>query len=60
MRKYLVRLTDEERKTCEATVDGFKGSSHKERRARILLQATPTGRARPTGKWANPFSAKSR
>lgn len=43
MKKYVVRLTDEERKICEATVDRLKGSSQKARRARILLQVDADG-----------------
>ena len=33
MKEYVVRLTDEERKICEATVGRLKGSSQKARRA---------------------------
>jgi hypothetical protein len=38
-KKYLVRLTDEERAVCEATVKNEKGKSEKLRRAVILLKA---------------------
>ena len=45
MKKYVVRLTDEERKTCEETIGKLKGSSQKARRARILLQVDVDGPA---------------
>ena len=38
MKKYIVRLTDEDRKICEETIGKLKGISQKARRARILLQ----------------------
>ena len=42
-RNYIVRLTDEERKTCDATIDRLKGSSQKARWARILSQVDADG-----------------
>jgi hypothetical protein len=42
-KKYIVRLTDEERKTLEGIVKKLKGSSQKGRRARILLKADVDG-----------------
>ena len=41
-KKYIVRLTDEERARCEATVKNEKGKSEKLRRAVILLKAVVT------------------
>ena len=38
-KKYIVRLTDEERAVCETTVKNEKGKSEKLRRAMILLKA---------------------
>ena len=38
MKKCDVRLTDEERKCCDAIIDQLAGSSQKARRARILRQ----------------------
>ena len=38
-KKYIVRLTDEERVICEATIKEEKGRSEKLRRATILLRA---------------------
>ena len=42
-KKYLVRLRDEERAVCEATVKSEKGKSEKLRRAVILLKADADG-----------------
>ena len=42
-KKYIVRLTDEERKLCDETVDKLVGSSQKARRARILRQVDANG-----------------
>jgi len=42
-KKYVVRLTDEERAVCEATVKKEKGKSEKLRRAVILLKADIDG-----------------
>lgn len=38
-KKYIVRLTDEERAICEATIETETGKSQKLRRATILLKA---------------------
>ena len=44
MRKiYVVRLTEEERKSCREAVWKLSGGSQKARRARILLQADEAG-----------------
>ena len=42
-KKYIVRLTEEERATCEATVAKETGKSQKLRRATILLKADADG-----------------
>lgn len=44
-KKYIVRLTDQERETCQQIVDKLKGTSEKVRRARILLFADADGPA---------------
>jgi hypothetical protein len=44
-KKYVVRLTDEERAVCEATIKKEKGTSQKLRRATILLKADVDGPA---------------
>jgi len=42
-KKYIVRLSDEERQVCQEVVKKLKGSSQKVRRAQILLQADADG-----------------
>ena len=42
-KKYIVRLTNEERTICEATIKAEKGKSEKLRRATILLKADADG-----------------
>ena len=42
-RKYIVRLSDEERSVCQEIVNNLKGSSQKFRRAQILLKADANG-----------------
>ena len=42
-KKYIVRLTDEERKVCEEVIKSQKGKSEKLRRAQILLKADVEG-----------------
>ena len=44
-KQYIVRLTNEERATCEATIKSEKGRSEKLRRATILLKADADGPA---------------
>lgn len=42
-KKYIVRLTDEERKDLLEVIDKLKGTSQKVRRAQILLKADADG-----------------
>jgi homeodomain-containing protein len=42
-KKYIVRLTDEERAELQQVVKKFKGSSQKVRRAQVLLKAAANG-----------------
>jgi hypothetical protein len=44
-KKYIVRLTDDERAVCEATIKKETGKSQKLRRATIWLQADADGPA---------------
>lgn len=44
-KKYIVRLTNEERTICDATVKAERGKSEKLRRATILLKADADGPA---------------
>src|SRR5436190_8415978 len=43
LKKYIVRLTDEERETLRQVIKRLKGSSQKVRRAQILLKADADG-----------------
>ncbi len=43
MKKYIVRLTGEDRKCCEAKIGKLAGSSQQARRARILKQIDADG-----------------
>jgi hypothetical protein len=42
-KKYVVRLSDEERGVCQESIKKLKGSSQKFRRAQILLKADAAG-----------------
>ena len=42
-KKYLVRLSEEERQQCREVVNKLKGSSQKAKRANILLQSDADG-----------------
>lgn len=42
-KKYIVRLTDQERQTCQEVIKKLKDSSQKTRRAHILLKADADG-----------------
>lgn len=42
-KKYVVRLSDEERQACQVVVKKLKGSSQKVRRAQLLLKADADG-----------------
>lgn len=42
-KKYIVRLTDEERESLKLIVSKFKGTSQKVRRAQVLLKADAEG-----------------
>jgi hypothetical protein len=44
-KKYIVRLSDAERRNCNKIVEELKGSSQKARRAQILLKADADGPA---------------
>ena len=55
-----MRLTDEERKLCDETIDKLVGRSQQARRARILWQVDTDGRAGPIGSWRQPTAAARR
>lgn len=57
-KKYIVRLTEEERETCRQTVKKLKGTSQKVRRAQILLKADADGPAWTDKQIAEAFSCR--
>lgn len=57
-KKYIVRLSDEERGVCQDVVKNLKGSSQKFRRAQILLKADADGPAWPDFKIAEAFNCR--
>jgi hypothetical protein len=58
-KKYIVRLTDSERKTLEEVVKKLKGSSQKVRRAQILLKADVDGPAWTDVKIAEAYGCRT-
>ena len=58
-KKYVVRLTDEERETLQGVVKKLKGSSQKVRRAQILLKADADGPRWTDRKIAEAFSCRT-
>jgi transposase len=57
-KKYVVRLTEEERETCRLTVKKLKGTSQKVRRAQVLLKADADGLAWTDRQIAEAFSCR--
>jgi transposase len=57
-KKYIVRLSDEERARCQGIIKTLKGSSQKFRRAQILLKADADGPGWPDTKIAEAFSCR--
>jgi hypothetical protein len=57
-KKYIVRLSDEERGICQEVIDNLKGSSQKARRARILLKADAAGPGWPDLRIAEAFGCR--
>lgn len=60
LKKYIVRLTDEERETLKRVVDKFKGSSQKVRRAQVLLKADAEGPGWTDAKIADAFGCRTK
>lgn len=60
LKKYIVRLTDAERKTLTEVVAKLKGSSQKVRRAQILLKADADGPAWTDAKIAEAFDCRTK
>ena len=57
-KKYIVRLTDAERKTLEEVIKKLKGTSQKVRRAHILLKADVDGPAWVDARIAEAFNCR--
>ena len=57
-KKYIVRLTAEERAICRETIDKLTGSSQKVRRAQILLKTDADGPAWTDQQIAEAFSCR--
>ena len=57
-KKYIVRLTDQERKTLKQVINKLKGTSQKVRRAHILFKADINGPAWTDAKIAEAFDCR--
>jgi hypothetical protein len=57
-KKYVVRLSEEERGICQEVVKKLKGSSQKARRAQILLKADADGPGWPDTKIAEAYNCR--
>jgi len=57
-KKYVVRLSEEERSVCQGIIKTLKGSSQKLRRAQILLKADADGAGWPDVKIAEAFNCR--
>jgi hypothetical protein len=57
-KKYIVRLSDEQRGACQEVVKRLKGTSQKVKRAQIPLKAEADGPAWPDAKIAEAFDCR--
>lgn len=57
-KKYIVRLSDEERLVCQEVIKKLKGTAHKVRRAQILLKADADGPGWTDAKIAEAFNCR--
>jgi transposase len=60
IKKYVVRLTEDERATLEQVVRKFKGSSQKVRRAQVLLKADADGPAWTDAQIAEAYGCRTK
>jgi hypothetical protein len=60
MKKYIVRLTDPERKICGEVVRKLKGTGEKVRRAQMLLKADADGPGWTDAQIADAFSCRTK
>lgn len=59
-KKYIVRLSEEERTACHAVVKKLKGSSQKVKRAQILLKTDADGPRWTDAQVAEAFNCRVR
>lgn len=57
-KKFIVRLSDEERAICQGVIKKLKGSSEKVRRAQILLKADADGPGWTDSRIAEAFNCR--
>jgi transposase len=57
-KKFIVRLSDEERSVCQEIIKKLKGTSQKVRRAQILLKADADGPAWSDARIAEAFDCR--
>ena len=57
-KKYIVRLSEQERQVCQEVVKKLKGTSQKVRRAQILLKSDADGPNWTDGRIAEAFSCR--
>ncbi len=57
-KKYVVRLSEEERQSCQQVIDKLKGTSQKVRRANILLRVDADGLAWTDKRIAEAFRCR--
>jgi len=57
-KKYIVRLSEQERQACQEVIKKLKGSSQKVRRAHILLKADAEGPAWNDARIAEAFDCR--
>jgi hypothetical protein len=60
LKKYIVRLTDAERKSLEQVVGKLNGTSQKVRRAQVLLKADADGPGWTDAKIADAFNCRTK
>jgi len=60
VKKYIVRLSDEERTECEQVIKKQKGRATKVRRAQMLLKADVEGPSWTDAKIADAFNCRTR
>ena len=58
LKQYIVRLTDEERKTLRGVIKKLNGSSQRVRRAQILLKADANGPGWTDARIAEAFDCR--